>query len=203
MKTTAAFIGGSLIGAAIVAAVSIVVVRSQLVDVNREISTLKHSQVSPPAERIIEKTTVVREIPASSIQGPMGAATASAPGQGRNEIVPPPPPKTHGDFEADFASERADGAWSAQKNAEVNRALHALAQVNGEFQPVECRATQCRLEASFDSVESNNRAFDQLFLGNEALVPHGGVVAPLTETDTQGRTHTIFFIAREESRAGQ
>jgi hypothetical protein len=98
-------------------------------------------------------------------------------------------------FEREVAA-RA-GEPEARRRALVSATSGALAG-DDDVREVECRASSCRVDATFASVEASNDFARRVFLASTEGPPafrHGGVMMPVQEASGD-RHHTVFYVMR-------
>ncbi len=143
----------------------------------------------------------LREVAAT----PPPAPPASAPAE-----APPPPERAAPDPEADklqrliiadklaqhFDTEARDASWGESEGRDLRRALDALETAKDKVERIECHSTLCKLEGRFETKQTFSELMKKTFVGSDASISHGGVMAPVVEVGDDGQVHAEVYMAR-------
>jgi hypothetical protein len=162
-----------------------------------------------PSERVVEYHTTREVTP--------GAATAEGAPAGSDANVDPAPERADGFDQNDVREytsgrgphpverlfEREPTARGRDNEARQRVLDHALARaaagVDANIHSAECRASTCRVEATFGSIAESNRLIGGLLTppadGSDP-VEHGGMYAPVQES-VGDRHHTVFYLIKK------
>jgi hypothetical protein len=124
--------------------------------------------------------------------------------------APPPPERAAPDPEADklqrlivadrlaqhFEAEARDASWGESEGRDLRRALDALETAKDKVERIECHSTLCKLEGRFETKQTFSELMKKTFVGSDASIAHGGVMAPVVEVGDDGQVHAEVYMAR-------
>jgi len=154
--------------------------------------------------RDVSRAFVERLREAPAVTAPP-APPPSAPAE-----APPPPEPAAPDPEADklqrlivadklaqrFDVEARDASWGESEGRDLRRALDALETAKDKVERIECHSTLCKLEGRFETKQTFSELMKKTFVGSDASIAHGGVMAPVVEVGDDGQVHAEVYMAR-------
>jgi hypothetical protein len=143
----------------------------------------------------------LREVAATTPPAPPASAPAEAP---------PPPERAAPDPEADklqrliiadrlsqdFEADARDASWGESEGRDLRRALGALETAKDKVERIECHSTLCKLEGRFETKQTFSELMKKTFVGSDASIEHGGVMASVVEVGDDGQVHAEVYMAR-------
>jgi hypothetical protein len=144
--------------------------------------------------RLRETATAPTPVPPAAAEPPTAAppdrATADSEADKRQRAIAADRLATR------FQSEARDAAWSESARQDLRRELDALETAKDQVKLVECRSTLCKVEGRFETTRTFTEMMKKLFVGSDAKMAHGGVMAPVVEVTADGQVRAEVYMAR-------